>query len=223
MDAVSAGKARFRPLRSQAPTPAEQDAKLREVAQGFEEQFLKQIVKGMRSTVQEAGLIKTGMAGEIYRGDLDNEYVKNWLGKGGVGLADLIHQQLLARYGEQLGIRPPAEPLRGPLPLREKDQLHQLKQITGQSSSSQPGLQLRMSRPAEANQLLAPWSGNVLGVQRLDDAFSLVRMGHEQGWESQLVFGGQPRPGLENQTVEGGSVIGDLSPGGKEIQWRIDL
>lgn len=75
-----------------------QETQMREAAKAYEKYFLDEMVKAMRSTVPEGeGLIKPNFAEKLYRENLDQEYVKNWAESGGVGLSDLIYEQLKAQ------------------------------------------------------------------------------------------------------------------------------
>jgi flagellar protein FlgJ len=74
-------------------------AKIRDVSQQFESLFLDMVMKGMRKTVPESGLIDGGNAESIYEGMLDTEYAKMMSQSGGVGLAESISQYLLAAAG----------------------------------------------------------------------------------------------------------------------------
>ena len=68
---------------------------LREVAEGFEQMFLNEMLKEMRKSIPESELIKTSNAEKVYRSMLDYEYsglmARN---SGGIGIADMIETQL---------------------------------------------------------------------------------------------------------------------------------
>ena len=88
-------------LLSQATTPKSvksskgQDAgKLRETTQQFEAIFIQQMYKEMRKTIPDDGLIQRGNADEIYTQMLDLEAAKVTARQGGIGLADLMMEQL---------------------------------------------------------------------------------------------------------------------------------
>ena len=88
-------------LLSQATTPQQvksrdgQDPeKLRETTQQFEAIFIQQMYKEMRKTVPNDGLIQRGNADEIYAQMLDLEAAKVTAQQGGIGLADLMMEQL---------------------------------------------------------------------------------------------------------------------------------
>jgi peptidoglycan hydrolase FlgJ len=69
-------------------------ATLKKQCQEFESLLLMEMVKGMRKTVPEGGLIETDNATELYRDMLDNETVRA-AGKGkGLGLAEAMYKQM---------------------------------------------------------------------------------------------------------------------------------
>src|SRR4051812_46117802 len=78
------------------------EEKFREVAELYEKHFMREMVKAMRSTVPESGLIQANQAEKIFREQLDDNYVDKWSERGGVGFADVIYKQLMDRYGSVL-------------------------------------------------------------------------------------------------------------------------
>lgn len=75
-------------------TDPEALAALREAAKEFEAYFLQYLLKGMRRTVPKGGLIDTGFAGDIYQEMYDERLAEEMAGAGGIGLADLLVEQL---------------------------------------------------------------------------------------------------------------------------------
>ncbi|MEE4254024.1 MAG: rod-binding protein [Desulfuromusa sp.] len=85
---------------SQTATPpkihkGQDPEKLRKVAQQFEAIFIQQMFKEMRNTIPDDGLIQRGNADEVYTQLQDFEAAKITAEQGGIGLADLMMQQLL--------------------------------------------------------------------------------------------------------------------------------
>jgi flagellar protein FlgJ len=68
--------------------------KLKEAAQQFEAIFIQQMYKEMRKTIPDDGLIQRGNAEDIYAQLQDLEAAKITAQQGGIGLADLMMQQL---------------------------------------------------------------------------------------------------------------------------------
>jgi peptidoglycan hydrolase FlgJ len=69
--------------------------KLRETAQQFEAIFIQQMYKEMRNTIPDDGLIPKGNADDVYNQFQDLEAAKITAQQGGIGLADLMMQQLM--------------------------------------------------------------------------------------------------------------------------------
>jgi len=69
--------------------------KLKESAQQFEAIFIQQMFKEMRNTIPDDGLIQRGNADDIYAQLQDMEAAKITAQQGGIGLADMMMQQLL--------------------------------------------------------------------------------------------------------------------------------
>ena len=68
--------------------------KLKESAQQFEAIFIQQMYKEMRKTIPTDGLIQRSNADEIYTQLQDLEAAKVTAQQGGIGLSDLMMQQL---------------------------------------------------------------------------------------------------------------------------------
>lgn len=68
---------------------------LKEAAQQFEAVFIQQMFKEMRSTVPDDGLIPRGNADDTFTQMQDAEAAKIMAERGGIGLADLMLQELL--------------------------------------------------------------------------------------------------------------------------------
>lgn len=81
---------------------------IRAAAREFESLFLHQLFKTMRSTVPEGGLLDGGFGGQVFTDMLDMEYARMGADQGGVGLADLV--------AEQLGAGPAAGRIEPPRP-----------------------------------------------------------------------------------------------------------
>ncbi|MDR1613276.1 MAG: rod-binding protein [Planctomycetota bacterium] len=73
------------------------DSRLREVAADFVSVFMNQMVKSMRSTVQENQLASGGKGERFFQELLDSEYSKGMAAGSGYGLTDLVHQSLVAK------------------------------------------------------------------------------------------------------------------------------
>ena len=69
-------------------------ALLKERCQEFEALMLMEMVKAMRKTIPDDGLLASSSAGETYRDLLDGETVKAASKGKGLGLAEAMYQQM---------------------------------------------------------------------------------------------------------------------------------
>jgi Rod binding domain-containing protein len=70
------------------------DSELEKACQEMESIFLSFLLKEMRSTINKSGLNGGGTAETIYTGMLDAELSKLIAGRGGIGLAKILQEQL---------------------------------------------------------------------------------------------------------------------------------
>lgn len=133
-------------LRPKRNNPMEQ---LNKAAQMYEKHFLNEMVKAMRTSVSKGGLVKESMGDRIYTQELDQEYVKSWVTKGGVGLAKLIKDQMM----QQFGIRPPA-----PAPADGAGGMFKIQQ---KPSSSPNKINMKIESTSPQSAVSLPWAGKV--------------------------------------------------------------
>jgi flagellar protein FlgJ len=69
-------------------------SKLYEQCQELETFLVKNLLTGMRNTVQKSGLIEDGLAGKFYEDMLWDEYAKSFTQNAGFGLADQAYLEL---------------------------------------------------------------------------------------------------------------------------------
>ena len=74
--------------------PVDKTDKLYELCLELETFLIKNLVKGMRNTVQKSKLIDTGFAGEVYEDMLYDEYAKSYAKNAGFGLAEMAYREL---------------------------------------------------------------------------------------------------------------------------------
>jgi flagellar protein FlgJ len=77
-----------------ANTKIDKNDKLYELCLELETFLVKNLLTGMRNTVQKSGLIEEGFAGKIYEDMLYDEYAKNLTKSAGFGLAEQAYRQL---------------------------------------------------------------------------------------------------------------------------------
>ena len=219
----------------QPPTPEQHNEKLQHVSKLYEKQFLREMMKAMRGTVTEGGFMPANHAEKIFREQLDDEYVEKWGDQGGIGLAKMIHEQLLDKLGPALGIRPAPQRPVGPIKIDERSTQHnplrvRAAETAGAGKPSKVVVQYDLQKAAlEDKSVSAPWAGTLLGVKKLSEDESLVEMEHDNGLKSQLVFKGQiekdlqpanMKPGTE---IQAGQRLGLLSPEAKSFFWNVDV
>ena len=83
------------------PAPPARDPRVMEAAKMYEVYFLNQMMKAMRSTVSFSDQSKPSMGESIYREQLDDQYVDSWANQGGIGLAEMIHDDLKGKVTAQ--------------------------------------------------------------------------------------------------------------------------
>jgi flagellar protein FlgJ len=239
----------FKNIHQQASTPEQVDQGVRDAAKQMEGQFLREMVRQMRSTVSEdGGFIPTSSAEKIFREQLDEQYVEKWGDKGGIGLADLIHDQIIDKYGAMMGLRPQESRPMGPIKIDNQKSSHGALKIenpnanhfipmdtaSGPSPDKLKSLKTTMrfdlqKAALEDNGVTAPWSGTLLGVKDLSADEHLLEMAHDNGLKSQMVFRGrlekdlqpsQLKPGAE---IQAGQRLGLLSPEAKSFFWTVDV
>ena len=82
---------------------ASENQKVREVADQYEKFFIKEMMRHMKSTLNEdGGLIKKNNAEKIFTEQLDEQYSEQWNKRGGFGLSDIIYKNVTERYADQL-------------------------------------------------------------------------------------------------------------------------
>lgn len=92
--------------------------KVDQVAKMYERQFLSEMFKAMRSTVNETD--KPSMAQEIYQGQRDEQYLDAWSEQGGIGFSNIIYDQIMEKF---FGQTPQGAQLKkqGMIPLTNRD------------------------------------------------------------------------------------------------------
>jgi flagellar protein FlgJ len=193
------------------------EKQLQDVAALYEKQFLREMVKQMRSTVSESEFMPSGFAEKYYREQLDQQYVESWGDQGGIGLGKMIYDQLLDRYGTQLGIAVPKQKPRGPLPLGQRDQW------TGDIQEKNKAIHFQRTAQADGkpSTLEAPWDGEWLGSYKLDSGLQVARIQHD-GVQSTLVGDFSATDRAPGQTLKAGESIGILAPQAKSLLWRLE-
>ena len=78
----------------------DKSSKLYEQCEALETFFLKNLISGMRKTVEKTDFTKGGFAGEIYEDMLYDEYAKNFSRNANFGMAELAYLELTGQRGK---------------------------------------------------------------------------------------------------------------------------
>ncbi len=141
------------------------DGQFRNVSKLYEKQFLREMVKAMRSTVHEGGFIQSNQAEKIFREQLDEQYVEQWGDQGGIGLSDLIYQQLNEKFGQRLMQQQGLPKPRGPLPAEQEPAFGVKSKINGEKIQNQIQRRedIQPGSPGDKDvTLLMPWDGKIV-------------------------------------------------------------
>lgn len=228
MSVVGGSSFRNAPGAGVAPKLQTMEEKLKDAAKMYERSFLQEMVKAMRSTVQENGFMKPSNAEKIFRDELDQEFVNTWSeDRGGIGLADMIYNNLTERYGPQLGIKKAVEKPVGPIALNQKS-LFVGTAAKLPSAANETRFKMDLKAPADSNgpleptPLLMPWDGKLKSKTPIENDSYLLDVQHENGLNSKFVIKGQPTPGTApGQDLSAGSPIALLSPESKSFFWTL--
>lgn len=221
-----------------APTTEQIDQQFKQASKAIEGKFLEEMVKQMRSTVPESGgFIPTSSAEKIFREQLDQNYVEKWTEKGGLGLSDMIYQQLIDKYGSQMGLKIPVQKPQGPLPLKNQKAENPLQ--PGVSWQKTPGKSLEgyernqivfnLQKSAVAsNDVVAPWDGKIRRLEKIDGENCILEIEHDQGAVSQILFKGKPDSQKLESFISGkdqvfsGEKVAQLDLTAKNLFWNIN-
>jgi murein DD-endopeptidase MepM/ murein hydrolase activator NlpD len=185
----------------------------------------------MRKTIPKDEVVPETMADDIFKNQLDDKYAEQWTDQGGIGLADVIYQQLQDKYarptqfskpsGEFINLPPPkaapvdigaGAPQVKPLILAgaKKDIFENADKSLFIVKKTERGFDIRSREPlAEHVNLRSPMNGVVLQAAALEDGRQLVTIKHDEGLVSQFVHTGHNRV-KTNVRVAAGEVIADL-------------
>lgn len=98
-----------RPAHLPSPDPAaDRNSPLWQAAEGMEANFLKEMLRNMRKTVQESPEMQNNRGYQIFRGMLDDQYAETAAKTQGIGLAELIVRQVIEMQ-ENANSRGPVE------------------------------------------------------------------------------------------------------------------
>ncbi|OYZ17784.1 MAG: hypothetical protein B7Y39_14745 [Bdellovibrio sp. 28-41-41] len=193
----------------------------RDVSDMYEKHFLRELMKSMRSSVQESGLVKVNGAEKIFREQLDNEYVEKWGEKGGIGISDMIYKDLVDKFGERYGLKEHQAKPTGPLMLTEKDTLNMKRSYDKSTQKLEFQFDSLKKDQAGAVEAVNPWSGVLSKKVQLSADEYFLEVNHDNGLTSQMKFKGLAQPLKVNDRLETGDKIGILSQDTNEFFWNL--
>lgn len=199
----------------------DQDQKLRQAAKMYEKHFLNELVKGMRSTVNEGGFIQKNFAEKIYNSELDQQYVEMWGDQGGIGLSDLIYDQMKDKIFPDQNIQKP----QGPLPIQNYGPRNQKMIKVTPSPTMEKGAQWKFEKingeVYDPIPVSSPWSGKISHAIRGEQDRNFIQVQHDNGLRSKLSFVGSMGSLQPGSVVKAQQTLGILSPGSAALTWAI--
>lgn len=198
------------------------DQKFKDVAKLYEKQFMREMVKAMRSTIHESNFVPANTAEKIFREQLDDEYVDKWSDRGGVGFADLIYNQLIEKYGSVIGqkvTRP-----KGPIALTEKGMTSvKFESFRPPGNADQMNLKLMPSHSQwPSSEIVSPWSGVLRRNLNLEDGQKVLEVDHSNGVLGQYVFRGTSSLPIGSE-IGAGQTMGEMQADSKAMYWSLRL
>ncbi len=218
----------YKAIHPKAPSSKDVDAQIQDASKMYEKHFLTEMVKAMRTTVTPTD--EPSMGQKIYAEQLDQQYVDKWSEKGGIGLSDIIYEQVKERFypdKSAIGMKPI-----GPLPINKggiQIKVDETKPmgipILNSKGEVKPDLSYRYQIPTgpegqDLRDVTAPWGGEVVQMFQHDDR-QVLKVAHDQGLVSTINYVGTAVALNKGDVVEAGQKIGKLSPDTSELTWQI--
>ena len=199
--------------------PAPRNAKVDEVSKLYEKQFLREMVKAMRGT-SDMGYEKPSMGEKMYKEQLDNEYVEAWGDQGGVGLQNMIYDQLMERYFDSSsGMK--SLKAGGMMKLTDKDVSHVRPMPTSQKSQMPLKIELKENHDGTPTHVQLPFDAKFLSQSKMLDGKTAVTLEHQGGFKSTFIFDGVFLSQPKNAELKQGTPIATLSPEIKYFFWNL--
>jgi flagellar protein FlgJ len=203
--------------------PETRNPQVDQVSKLYEKQFLQEMFKAMRATVKPTD--EPSMAQHIYQDQLDDQYVDAWGESGGIGLSDMIYNQIMEKfYGKSTAQEMKKQ---GPVELTNRD-ISRISKMNkpGQSETRGEQIPLRVEvKPSPgggAAKIQAPWDAEVTQTMKLADGKTAVMLSHGEGLRSTLVFDGVPSAEAQpGKKLLKGQTLGVLSPEAKSFLWNL--
>lgn len=206
------------PGRGASSKTDDRDPKVLEASRLYEGQFLREMVRAMRKTVPESEFMTPNMAEKIYREQMDDNFVDSWVEGGGVGLGDMIYDQLMQKYPElkasdrkTLPVQPGTGAVHGK-PVSFNDP----KSFGYEFSTESVG------GPAHA---VAPVAGTVKAISKNEQGSIVVQIDHggdsSAPLSSTIAFTGTTSSLKVGTPVQPGDRLGTVSPDSGRVLWAV--
>jgi flagellar protein FlgJ len=198
-------------------TKDSRDPRIMAAARMYEQEFLKEMVTAMRQAVPKSEYTKESMGEKIFNDQLYDQYVEQWSNVGGVGLSDLIYDQVLEKFGPQQKIERPKGPIS-----TENHKTFQIENKT-QGANGQTGamlLQVTPQKNSEDSKILMPWKGEITSIQNLESGEKAAFVKHENGLRSTFLFKGTLA--ANKKDFSPGEALASLSGENKNFLWKLD-
>jgi flagellar protein FlgJ len=199
---------------------AKMDGQLKEASKMYEQHFLNEMVKAMRATVhRDDGIVKPNMAENIFSEKLDDQYTQAWAKKGGIGLADMIYQQMHERmFPNKKDFSKPA----GPIPFDKTSHPFEIKVDKKSEKSGQVFFQGQAASPlVQPTAVQSPWAGKIESVSQDGNGWSYATIAHDNELRSQLAFRGVLSNARAGDKVGQGQTLGALSLAFPTLRWDV--
>jgi Rod binding domain-containing protein len=214
--------ARGIPVQQQKTTA---DERVREASKLYEKYFLDEMTKAMRSTISHSE--EPSMAQNIYTEQLDKQYVEAWGDHGGVGLADVIYNQVQERFLHPAPISRPHSVI--PLNPHTTIKIDNSKQMGIPIVSPKAKPQDEVSflyewekiRNPEERDVENPFEGEVMQSFQTADQRQILKVAHDNGLVSTINFLGQGENLQPGDRVESGQKLGTLGAQARGLTWQL--
>lgn len=184
------------------------DPRLLDAARMYEKQFLREMVKAMRTTVMESDFVEHSQGEKIFREQLDDQYVEQWGNTGGVGLADVIYQNIEDRFGSSVKLPPKKSFKLGPMPLAPQNKGDPI------AKSTTDGFELKTRSGVQREPVGSPLGeGTLLAHGTYNELERWAKVAHPNGLTSEIQFKGELNPLLKTgMSLDAQSTLGWVQP-----------
>lgn len=206
-----------------ASPPKPQEEKLKEVAALYEKEFTRQLVKSMRATVPNSGLVTQNQAEKFFSEELYNHYGDLMADGGPQSLRQHIYKNLLEKFGPQLGLANKELKPIGMLPLPNHGQSQTLRV---KHTNLENGIQYRFQWADKSDlqfdsSIVAPIQGRVKNISAYGDHKAVtLTLEHGKGLTSEIKFLGTPLVKIGDY-LNAGQQVAQLESMGRELVWTL--